>query len=405
MEETFEERIDSLRQLLRETKTPNPADSEKYVTIVVSTILQHAEALGALRCRQMLAEALQLPLQRPSYHYSGLLRAATKMAALFPEFHYVPFLNLWNPLANLRREDFEEIKSKDGKTFRPLAERMVRQLYVAQFLRPEEKPTFEVPDSFGYLPICCMAVTNIQHRESNERHLYFVQLTDKEGETINCEMHLLRANPLTADPSKKSYVNIGQIYNVLLRKGEKGLRVIDAILSPRKVIEVFPTAVGYIEHVDKAHGHIHIYDGESRHFVSQGQRFIKADQGQLVEFVPVIPLTSGFKTGIIVNTRRSQTDLRQAFPEREVAITHINTQSGYAVWELTDKSRPIRETLSDYQKGKGETTEEYVSGFINLELLRQTMPEISVGNKAYGIIFLRRGKDGTKRPRLELLRK
>ena len=405
MEENFEERIDTLRQLLKESGDPRPEDCEKYVGIVISAILQHAEDLGGLRCRQILAETLQLPLQRPSYHYSGILRAATKMAALFPEFHYVPFLNLWEPQKNLRKEDFEESKSKDGKTFRPLVEQMVRQLYAAQLLRPEEKPLFEVNDTFGYQPICSMVVTNILHKESNEKHFYFVQLADREGQIIDCEMHQLRANPLTADPNKKSYVNIGQIYDVLLRKSEKGLRVVDAICSSRKVTELFPTAVGYIEHIDEAHGHIHIYDGESRHFVSQGQRFVKASQGQLVEFVPIVPLKSGFKTGIIVNTRHSQADLRAAFPEREITITQLNAKNGYAVWELTDKSRPIQERLSDYQKGEGAPNEAFNSGFVNLDTLQRWMPEVSVGDKGRGIIYLRRGKDGTKRPRLELLRK
>lgn len=400
MEETFEERIDELRKLYAEADSAPQEVVERYVGALCSAIIRHAEDLGALRCRQMLAEALQLPLERPSFLYSGLLKAATKMAALFPEFHYIPFLNLWKPNENLRPDDFNPQKGKDGKTYPALTERMVKQVYHSLMLRPEEHLDFELTDHYGYLPICPMVVTKVIHTVSNERHLYFVQLTNTKGESLTCEMHLLKGNPLTSDPKKRNYVNIGQVYDVILRKRDKGLKVIETMLSKHKITDLFKTEVGFVEHHDAEHEHIHIYDGQSRHFVSSGQRFVKAEQDSLVEFVPIIPKNSGFKMAIVVNTYKPQERLAEEFPWRELTITAINKEKGFCTWELADKSHPIVETLSDFQKANGEESEMFTNGFLDLQIAEETNTNLAVGSKGRALIYLHRGKDKKKRPRI-----
>lgn len=393
--------LQELRKLYADALPDDRRIMEQYAGIICKSINRHAEELGSTMCRRLLADLMSMPLPKPSYIYSSVLWAATKVSAMFPEFHFVPFLNLWNP-ENLRQEDYAQGKSDDGKVFPSLAERMIKASLVAQLIRFEEQPECHTTDMMGYLPVTQMVVTKVTQAEVKGRKMFFVKLISNGGMEAEAESHLLRVNPLNSS-DKKHYVNVGQLYNVLLKRKESGdaLRVVDAVLSAEPLTDVFETVTGYVEYIDEQHGHIHVYDSLSRHFVSSGQRFVNPAKDSFVSFVPVIPSGSLFKTAVIVPSRQSQGELMASFPLRDIVITHVNEEKQYASWELKDKDNPITEQLSPLQLSKGETSPSFTSGFVDLQFARSQCADIAVGVTLSAIIYLTRGKDRQKRPRIK----
>ena len=175
--------------------------------------------------------------------------------------------------------------------------------------------------------------------------------------------------------------------------------IVSAYLSTHFSTDVFPTAIGYVEAVDEGHGHIHIYDSLSRHFVAHIQRFSKEKAGDFVRFIPIVPQTSMFKSAILLSiVPPSSPEVQNSL--REVRITAINKEKGYAVWELTDPEHPITEQLSPLQLAQGETSPSFTSGYLHLtEELSSSLALSSY--KA--LIYLKRGKDRQKRPHLASL--
>lgn len=401
MEESILTQLQNLRALYAETMPTDKKRQENYAWIVVKSINKHAEEMGSLMCRQLLSDVMKMPLERPSLLYSSILWSAIKVASLFPEFHFVPFLNMWCPAENLRKEDYEPKKDYLGREYPSLSERVVKTMLIAQLIRPDE--VFSTPINIacmGYHPVTQMIVTKVSKECVNGRDVWFATLVGADGTEVSTEMHKLRRNPLVQS-DKKHYVNIGQMYDVVCKDKptKTGMNVVDGVLSSRNVLEVFHPEVGYVENFDANYGQIHIYDGQSRHFVSSGQKFVKVEKGQLVTFIPIVPKTHQFKSAIIISSRDSIGELRAKFPLREIRITHENAEKQYYSWELTDKDNPITETLSSFQMSQGNSeSPSFVSGFINMDVARQYIPNIAVGTVAKAIIFLRRGKDKQKRP-------
>jgi len=406
MEESVLTQLKNIRALYADAAPTDKKRVEEYAWIVCKGINKCAEELGGLMCRQLLADIMHMPIERPSVLYSSILWSATKVATLFPEFHFVPFLNIWGANDNLRTEDFEQKKDKDGKVFPSLAERMVKTVLLAEMIRPDEQPTQEINvQAFGYHPVAEMVVTKLIQAEVKGRKMWFANLISAEGMETSVEMHSLRRSPLIQS-TERHYVNVGQLYNVVLKDkaNSEEVRVVDAVLSQRSLVDAFPSCVGYVENYDSQNEHIHIYDGHSRHFVSSGQRFIKAEKGQLVTFVPIIPQKNLFKTAIIVKSQQSQDEMLNGFPLRDVRITNANSEKGYYSWQLLDEKSPITEILSPLQIAKGELSPSFTNGFVNMDVAKKYIPNINVGDVVKAIVFLRRGKDKQKRPFVALLK-
>lgn len=453
------EQLKQIRSLYKSVPTPDVQTSERYAWIIVKAIKQHAEELGGLTCRQLLADAMRMygeggatsaVLQRPSRLYSQILRAATVVAATFPEFRFMAFLNLWNPSQWLTAEDFEKTTAPRLNPQNPgapavqayasLAERVTKTALQAMLLRPQDVPaSFQLPlqhpltgvgEWFGYHAVKPMIVTQVTMSEVRGRRMYFARLTSPAGEEVMADTHLLRPNALLANIAAdgaapaRHYVNVGQVYDVLLRDRQRKndndnhddnaddchaasrppYRLADAVLSQRQVADAFDVVEGYVDKVDAARGHIHVYDGFSRHFVSSGQRFVRAKEGHLVAFVPIIPQGNKFKSAIIVSSQPTI-----AFPHREISVKYIDEAKGYCSWELTDKTNPVIEKLSPLQLAAGETAEPHTQGYARLDDLRAALsslpgaPALAVGTILTPLIFLKRGKDGKKRPVLRFV--
>lgn len=439
--------ISQLRQIRKLFAEASPTDSKiinEYAWAIAKGLNREHENLDSIECRQFLAEYLRLPVERPSNLHSAILAAAIKVAQDYPEFRFAAFLRMWDA-KNLRTEDFEKQKTQDGSTFPSLAERTARVLGRSLLLHPEDHsshPSVSVESaadsndttssvdsiliSFGY-SILPMLVTRIKEAMGKDgRKYFFVTLTSPQGIEAETVLQILQPSPLHPLPQgKRHYVNIGQLYDVLLRRktatassaAHSDYAVADAFLSSKRPIDCFPATVGYIEHIDPEHSHMHVYDAQSRHFVAPLLRFSKERVGEFVRFIPIVPATSRFKSAIILGTIHSSSDEVRAIL-RNILITSINEENGYAAWELIDSEHPITEQLSPLQLSQGEVSPAFTCGYFNLapasegsvQEHRSFVPlfepvsdgtaiaPFAPGQTFQALVYLKRGKDGQKRP-------
>lgn len=401
--------LEHLRKCFNEAASTDPKVIDDYAWTIVKVLLSNAESVDPKRARQLLADCMRLPYQRPSKLHSALLSAGIKVSEQTNDLHFIPFLNIWN-LRNFRSEDHERQANnrEPSHPFPSLADRGVRRYALSRLLRPEEqlpeeqlaiiKPELE---KSGYLPMQQMLVTRLKSAMSKEgRKLLFVTLTSADGTEVECVSSQLKPNPLRVDVrSVRHYVNIGQLYDVIPRMTQKKMddgvgetmSIVGAFLSAKRAEEVFDVETGYVEAIDAQHEHIHVYDRHSRHFVAHVLRFSREQVGDFVQFIPVVPKTSKFKTAII--TKKTTTPQPSADGiVRTIRITDINEERHFASWQLVDATTPIAELLSPLQISQGETSPSFTSGYLSL-----TMP-LTVGGTYNAVVYLRRGKDGQKRP-------
>lgn len=435
MEENIVSQLATIRKLFSEVSTNDPKVLSDYGWTFVKALLQNLPEIDSVTARQLLADCIKLPMERPSRFHSALLAAAVKVAQAYPEFHFATFLKMWG-IENLRPEDKEQQKSADGKVFLSLEERAIRSLAHSLLVHPEDRQLLQTAgfdsllSSFG-LTILPMLVTRIKQAMGKDGRRYtFVTLTSPEGIEIECISHSLQPSPLhPLSEGKRHYVNIGQLYDVLLRSkatvpdaspsgsdatvpdaSASSSTILSSCLSSQRPSEVFPTEIGYIEHIDTEHSHIHVYDSHSRHFVASVQRFSREKEGDFVRFIPIIPTQNKFKTAIILATVPSDSSEVHSIL-REIRITTINKEKGYAAWELVNKDTPITELLSPLQLSQGETSPSFTTGYLNLTAIipdasssgvTATVPDASasalIGTSHRALIYLKRGKDKQKRP-------
>lgn len=417
MPESLLSQLANLRQLFADAAPTDPKVVSNYAWTIVKVLLQHTAEIGSVNARQLLADCIKLPIEHPSMLYSTLLAAAVKVANTYPEFRFATFISMWD-LHSFRPEDNQRQASQDGKSFPSLVERSAKTLGHSLILHPEASPLEQDLESLLQsqgLTVRTMVVSRIKEALGKDgRKYFFVTLTSAEGLEVETIAHNLQPSPLRPLPEgKRHYVNIGQLYDCLVRtkkdassRGDSPEQVegsssslVSAYLSQQKPSDSFPTAIGYIEAIDSVHGHMHIYDYDSRHFVAPVQRFSRERVGDFVRFIPVIPQTSKFKTAIIIAT------VPATSPEvcnilRDIRITNVNKERGYATWELVDKQHPVTEMLSPLQLSHGETSPSFTFGYLNLTNVSDfsSSGDIAEGQTLRALIYLRRGKDRQKRP-------
>lgn len=414
MSDSLLSQLKQLRILYAEAETADPKVAADFTWTIVKMLLQHCDEIDSITARRLLADCIKLSVVRPSKLHSALLAAAVKVANTCPEFRFAAFLHMWD-IKNLRPEDRERQKTKDGKTFYSLAERTAKALAHTLLLHPEDRSLLEPKEAAdpttaavsmrllltdqGYA-FRQMIVTRIKEATGKDGHKYrFVTLCSPEGIELEAISHTLTPSPLRPLPEgKRHYVNIGQLYDCLLRPTTTAtLSLSEAYLSAQQPAEAFPTAIGYIESIDTGHGHMHVYDAESRHFVAPILRFSREQVGDFVKFIPIVPQTSKFKTAILLSTIPATSAEVQTIL-RDIRITGVNRDRGFASWELIDKSRPITESLSPLQLSQGEQSPSFTNGFISLK------GDLALSSNTYkAFIYLKRGKDKQKRPHVARL--
>lgn len=432
MPESIQSHLNGLHQLYSDAILDNPQIMRNYVWTVAKQLSINVKDIDSFTCRQLLADCIKLPLERPSRLYSTLLSAAVKVADTYPEFRFVTFMNMWG-IENLRPEDSQRQQSKDGRTFPSIVERTAKALGRSLLLHPEAStaasptPSSSAPaheagrydlflsqNGFNIQP---MLVTRTQETIAKDgRRLRFTTLTSPDGLEVETIVNKLQPNPLRPVPEgRRHYINIGQLYDCLIQSKQESTSpaLVCGVLSNAPSTSLFPTEIGYIEAIDTNSGLMHIYDRFSRHFVAHILRFSKEQTGDFVRFLPIIPRASKFKTAIIIG----RTTVPEASPEglvRTIRITAFNTERHYASWELCDTSHPITEQLSPLQLSQGETSPAFTTGYLNLPQESETphtgntsssVPDellscIAPGHTFRAIVYLKRGKDRQKRPHI-----
>ena len=401
MEEDLVVQLRELQKLFADAAPEDGKIIEEYAWTICKVLNRNSDKLSSLYCRQLLAEYMKLDVAKPSLLHSAMLNAAVKVATESPDFHFVPFLNLWN-LNNLRQDDYVRQKDDSGKAFPSLVEKVGRAYAIARLMRPDEilsdsSEMERIVSGMGLHIAIPMVVTKISDYETKGRKLKFASLVGIDGKEASCEVHSLRVNPtLQRTGSQRHFVNVGQLYDVVLRDGRNGesSNVYSGILSKRKINEVFPCETGYVEHVDTEHRHTHVYDAKSRHFVSATYHS-NASPGQFVDFVPVIPEKNKFKSAIIYKVYAKGNGASE-FGIRSLKVTYINKEKGFLAWELADGGSPIIEA--------GTSGPSFTSGFVSVDAFmsqQKNVPE--VGEVFRAIVFLKRGKDLEKRPYVAMI--
>ena len=428
MSESIQSHLEGLHQLYSDALLDDPQAMRNYVWTVAKQIFLHIKEIDSLTCRQLLADCMKLPIERPSTLYSTLLSAAVKVAGTYPDFRFAAFVRMWG-IENLRPDDSLRETGKDGKSYPSLTERAAKALGLSLLAYPETdapsegtaSPLASFLSAHGY-SIQRMLVTRVRDVLGRDgRKYYFVTLTSPDGLEIEGIGNKLFPNPkYPLQEGKRHFANVGQLYHSLLRtkapdagSPAADLTLVQGVLSLQKSTDIFPEEVGYIETIDPKSGMMHIYDRFSRHFVAHVLRFSREQAGDCVRFIPIIPQASKFKTAVIIG----RTTIPEASSEglvREIRITAINTERHYAAWELMDKTHPITELLSPLQISQGETSPAFTTGYFNLPqapgtaastpsfspLPSNLAPALAPGQQLRALVYLKRGKDRQKRPHI-----
>lgn len=331
---------------------------------------------GSRQVRTLLALYMKLPIVKPSIIHSRMLGMAVRISEEYDDFRFPQFLQMWGYDDKLRSDDRRRQGGKGGRLYLSLKERVERRL--KSYALHHHVAGEQTVDG-----IRTMYAVKVSENSQNDRRRYFVKLVAADGAEFIADSHLFPCKPWEIQ---------GRLYDASVRKSQNGKeRVDEVVLSQKRVEDVFPVTVGYVEHVDERHGHYHIYDKLSRHFVAEKPRIgIKA--GDFVEFAPIIPAVDKFKSAAVQKVI-SHDDGLQAFGTYTAVVTYVNSTDGYLHYRITS---PIADTP------EGKISPEGFASLTNAgdEALRSAM---SLGDNIRMLLFLKRGKDGVKHNHVALL--
>lgn len=329
------------------------------------------EKLPSQESRRLLSAYLGLQLARPSLLHSLMLGIAIRMADTYPDFRLSRFIDIWN-IQTLRFDDYKRQTDKQNRTFHSLAERLTACVLLRMIANPTEEFGEDVmalvgnqAPQLGYLPILPMVAVKMFESELKGRKMRMVKLIGPQGEELSADWHLFHAKP---------WEIVGKMYRVLPRRSEKSgnVRVVAIGAPTTDIADEFGKVIGYVESFDEKHKHYHIYDNTSRHFVAESPT-IRIKVGDYVWIAPIVPAEDPFKSAVVLGVETKERG-REAFGPVYAKVKYINTEKGYFGY-----------TTSDGQTGFG--------------LLKTAAGPLVVEQEIKMTIFLRRGRDGEKRPR------
>ena len=324
---------------------------------------------GSLVSRQLLRIFIALRIERPSLINSLMLGVALRVSHAYRDFNLPRFLDIWDYSVMLRPEDCMVMPSKDGKPYLTLKDKVDRALKSYRLHHSTAIGSKE--------DIHTMIAVKVYEKVRDGDNCSSVKLIDSQG------MELFADSQRFPLPTAEIQ---GRLFDVLVHKAKSGTQYVSEIVVSEKTVEtVFEKAVGYVDRIDERHGHFHIYDTLSRHFVAENP-IIRPDVGGFVRFCPIIADGDKFKSAIIVGTL----DVDEGYStfgmvEAEVvAIDHTYRKFRYAVTSLIPTS------------DGGVIAKDGVASLDALDA-RQPLSALKVGCKVRLILFLKRGRDRVKR--------
>ncbi len=324
---------------------------------------------GSQQVRTLLALYMKLPVVKPSVIHSRMLSMAVRISEEYDDFRLPQFLQMWGYDDKLMADDRRRQPGKGGRLYLSLKERVDRRLksYALHHHAADEQTM---------AGIRTMYAVKVSENSQNGRRRYFAKLVAADGAELVADSHLFPCKPWEIQ---------GKLYDVSVRVSQNGKeRVDEVVLSQKRVGEVFPVTVGYVAHVDESHGHYHIYDQQSRHFVAEKPGIV-IKTGDFVEFAPIIPAVDKFKSAAVQKVM-SHDDGLAAFGTYSAVVTYVNPTDGYLRYRITS---PITDTP------EGKIAPEGFASLANAG--GDALPSVmSVGDNIRMLLFLKRGKDGMK---------
>ena len=360
---TWDELLDSIA-----TGAAHPDDTNWKI---YRYLQNNYKTIGSVTARTLLAAYMKLHVKRMSLVDSCMLGMAVKISETYGDFKLSKFLEAWGYDSCLRAQDLQRQTGKDGRQYLSLKERVERALQSYRLHHPEECNG----ECEG---IVSMYAAKVFEKEINGRKLRYVKLVATNGSELIADSHQFPCRPWEIS---------GRIFNVLTRVSKQGNeRVSEIVASAKRVDEAFSAEVGFVEFIDESHGHIHVYDSQSRHFVADksAHTALKISVGNYVRFCPIIANGDHFKSAAIVSVM-DKNEGRKAFGIYEAKVEYANVKDRYIRYSLESAIRYTPE---------GNIIKAGFASTANLpEDVRNGMVQ---GSHVRLILFLKRGKDGMK---------
>lgn len=360
---TWEELLDSIA-----TGAAHPDDTNWKI---YRYLQNNYKTMGSVTVRTLLAAYMKLHVKRMSLIDSCMLGMAVKISETYVDFKLPKFLEAWGYDSCLRAQDLRRQTGKDGRQYLSLKERVECALQSYRLHHPEEcKGECE--------GVVSMYAAKVFEKEANGRKRRYVKLVATNGSELIADSHQFPCRPWEIS---------GRMFDVLTRVSKQGNeRVSDIVVSAKRVDEVFSAEVGYVEFIDESHGHIHVYDSQSRHFVAEksAQTALKISVGNYVRFCPIIANGDHFKSAAIVGVM-DKYEGRKTFGIYEAKVEYANVKDRYIRYSLESAIRYTPE---------GNIIK---AGFASTAALPEDVRNGMVqGSHVRLILFLKRGKDGMK---------
>lgn len=335
--------------------------------------LQHNyKTMESVTARTLLAAYMKLHVKRMSLIDSCMLGMAVKVSETYDDFKLPKFLEAWGYDQFLRPQDLQRQTGKDGRQYLSLKERVERALQSYRLHHPEESDG----ECEG---VVSMYAAKVFEKEKDGRKRRYVKLVATNGSELIADSHQFPCRPWEIS---------GRMFDVLTRVSKQGNeRVSDIVVSQKRVDEVFSVEVGFVEFIDESHGHIHVYDSQSRHFVAEKSACsaLKISVGNYVRFCPIIANGDHFKSAAILNVM-DKYEGRKAFGIYEAKVEYANVKDRYIRYSIESAIRYTPE---------GNIIKAGFASTANLpEDVRNGMVQ---GSHVHLVLFLKRGKDGMKR--------
>ena len=329
------------------------------------------KTMGAVTARTLLAAYMKLHVKRMSLIDSCMLGMAVKVSETYDDFKLPKFLEAWGYDQFLRPQDLQRQTGKDGRQYLSLKERVERALQSYRLHHPEESDG----ECEG---VVSMYAAKVFEKEKDGRKRRYVKLVATNGSELIADSHQFPCRPWEIS---------GRMFDVLTRVSKQGNeRVSDIVASRKRVDEVLSVEVGFVEFIDESHGHIHVYDSQSRHFVADKSACsaLKISVGNYVRFCPIIANGDHFKSAAIVSVM-DKYEGRKAFGIYEAKVEYANVKDRYIRYSIESAIRYTPE---------GNIIKAGFASTANLpEDVRNGMVQ---GSHVHLVLFLKRGKDGMK---------
>lgn len=360
---TWDELLDSIA-----TGAAHPDDTNWKI---FRYLQNNYKTMGAVTARTLLAAYMKLHVKRMSLVDSCMLGMAVKISETYGDFKLSKFLEAWGYDSCLRAQDLQRQTGKDGRQYLSLKERVERALQSYRLHHPEEcKGECE--------GVVSMYAAKVFEKEKDGRKRRYVKLVATNGSELIADSHQFPCRPWEIS---------GRLFDVLTRVSKQGNeRVSEIVVSAKRVDEVFSAEVGFVEFIDESHGHIHVYDSQSRHFVAEksAHTALKISVGNYVRFCPIIANGDHFKSAAIVSVM-DKYEGRKAFGIYEAKVEYANVKDRYIRYSIESAIRYTPE---------GNIIKAGFASTANLpEDVRNGMVQ---GSHVHLILFLKRGKDGMK---------